>query len=212
MATYGDMKTRVAEEINRADLTTNIERAILSAVAYYAGFRFAGNEKRGTITTIAGTRLYNTSTASPGTLPTDVVEIDSIVCTVSGRDYLLEETSYEHLDDIDPGTSLTTGDPRMWAWYAGGLRIYPTPNAARVLTISYQYVLTALSGSSDSNFWTNDAEALVRSRAKKLLAVDVLNDDELARRMEVMEQQELSAMRKRTNKLITSGRIKATPF
>lgn len=212
MATFSDILSRTADELNRTDLSTPIQNAILSAVSYYAGFRFGGNEKRGTITTIAGTRLYNTSTSSPGTLPGDIVEIDSIVCTVNGRDYLLEETSYEHLEDIDPGTSLTTGDPRMWAWYAGGLRIYPTPNAARVLTISYQYILTTLSASGDSNFWTNDAESLIRARAKKLVALHVMGDEDLAQRMAAVEMEELSAMRKRTNKLITSGRIKATPF
>lgn len=212
MATFSDLLSRTADEINRTDLSSQVQSAILTAVSYYAGFRFGGNEKRGTLTTISGTRLYDTSTSSPGTLPSDIVEIDSIVCTVSGRDYLLEETSYEHLEDIDPGTSLSTGEPRMWAWYAGKLRIYPTPNAARVLTLSYQYILTTLSASGDSNFWTNDAEALVRARAKKYLAMNVLGDDELARRMDMVEREELSALRKRTNKLIASGRVKATPF
>jgi hypothetical protein len=212
MATYGDMQTRIASELHRTGITSSIQAAILSAVAFYANERFSGNEKRGTITTIAGTRIYTTATASPGTLPTDIAEIDSIVATVNGRDYKLQKTTYEHLEDIDGGATLTTGDPRMWAWYAGSLRLYPTPTSAVVLTLSYQTILTALSADADTNFWTTTAEALIRSRAKKELALHVLFDDELATRMGAMEREELYQVRKLSSKLIAGGRLKATPF
>jgi hypothetical protein len=212
MATYGDMQTRIADEMHADDLTTEIQRAILSAVQFYAPNRFYGTEKRGTITTIAGTRFYATDTASPGTLPTDIAEIDSIVCTVSGRDFLLEPSSYAELEEIDPGATLTTGDPRMWAWYAGTLRLYPTPNEARVLTISYQSILTELSDDSDSNFWTNQAEQLIRARAKKDIAANVTNDPTTAQAMDLLERESLRQLQKQTNKLIGSGRIRATSF
>jgi hypothetical protein len=212
MATYGDMQTRIADEIHRDDLTSQIQNAILSAVAFYAGQRFSGNEKRGTITTISGTRFYATDTASPGTLPTDIAEIDSVVLTVSGRDYQLERVAYDHLESIDAGATLTLGDPTVWAWYSGQLRLYPTPNAARTVTLSYQTILTALSSSSDSNFWTNDGEALIRSRAKRSLAMHYTMDQVLSQAMGVAEQEELTALKRRADKLISSGRIRPTSF
>lgn len=212
MATFGDMKTRIANEISRSDLTTYISDAIKSAVAFYAVERFDGNEKRGTITTIAGTRLYDTSTASPGTLPSDIEEIDSIVCTVSGRDFLLKPRSYAELEDIDPGTTLTTGDPRCWAWYASKLRLYPTPNDARVLTISYQYTLTALSSDNDTNFWTNEGEELIRARAKKNLALHKMRNPQMAQDMAAVEREAYSQLKRRAGKMIGSGRIKGTAF
>jgi hypothetical protein len=210
MATYGDLQDRIADEIHRDDLTTEIAQEIVSAVAFYANDRFAGNEKRGTITTIDGTRFYATDTASPGTLPTDIAEIDSIVATVNGRDYVLEPKSYEELQELD--ADLTEGDPRCWAWYAGSLRLYPTPNAARVLTLSYQTILTELSGDSDENFWTNQGEALIRTRAKRMLAMHTLMAPEMAQAMAILEREELTQLKKAANKLISSGRIKATPF
>jgi hypothetical protein len=208
MATYGDMQTRIASEMHADDLSSEIRQAILSAVAFYAGRRFSGNEKRGTITTIAGTRFYDTDTASPGTLPSDIAEIDSVLLTVSGRDYRLEQVSNDDLEEVDAGSTLTQGDPTKWAWYANALRLYPTPNAARVVTISYQTILNELSDDSDSNFWTNDAEALIRSRAKRLVAMNVTMDQSMAQAMGIAEQEELSALELRTNKLIGSGRIR----
>lgn len=213
MATFADLKTRIADELHRTDLTSQISKAVLSAVQFYAVHRFTGNEKRGTITTIDGTRFYDTSTASPGTLPTDIADIDSIVCTVSGGDYMLEKVPYEELEDTDPGTTLNTGDPIKWAWYANKLRLYPTPNAARVLTLSYQTILTALSADGDTNFWTNDlGEQLIRARAKKDIAANVLHNDALAAKMDLLEREALSQLRKHTNKLAGSGRIRATDF
>lgn len=212
MATYADMKSRIADEMHRDDLTSQIQEAILSAVSFYAGKRFAGNEKRGTITTINGTRFYATDTASPGTLPTDIAEIDSIVINVDGREYRLQQVSYEELESEDAGATLTLGDPIKWAWYAGQLRLYPTPNQARVLTLSYQTILTALSADSDSNFWTNDAEALIRSRTKRYIAMHYTRDQEVSQAMSIAEQEELAALKKRANKLISGGRIRSTPF
>jgi hypothetical protein len=210
MATYGDMKTRIASEMHREDISTQIAEAILSAVEFYSASRFAGNEARGTITTIAGTKFYGTDTASPGTLPSDIAEIDQISLTVSGRTYALDRQPHSLIESIDSVSLQAT--PRDWAWYAGQLRLYPTPNDAYTVTLSYQQILTALSADNDSNFWTNDAEQLIRCRAKRMLCMHVTGDQETANAMFVAEREALSQLKKKTNKLEASGRIRATPF
>lgn len=212
MATYINLKDRIARELHRNDLTANIAEHVISAVAYYAGNRFAGNEKRGTITTIAATKYYGTTTASPGTLPGDINEIDSIVVTANNRTYQLELISYDDLEKIDAGVTPLTGYPRLWAWYANQIRLYPTPNAAYVLTLSYQYTLTALSADSTSNFWTNEAEQLIRARAKKTLALDVTYDASVATTQAALEKDALASLKSDTNKLISSGRLRSTRF
>ena len=212
MASYGDLQARIAREMHRTDLTADIKAAILSAIAFYSSQRFYGNEKRWTLTTIGGTKFYGTTTPSPGTLPDDILEIDSITVTANSRIYQLDRMSYEDMDAIDAGTTPLAGYPRLWSWYAGQLRLYPTPNAAYVLNISGQCELPALSDSADSNFWTNQAEELIRCRAKRDLYAHVVMDDENAGRMNAMEGQALRSIKAQTNKLISSGRISSTRF
>jgi len=212
MATYLEMQTRIAQELHRTDLTTHIQRAIKSAIAFYESNRFFKGEKRGTFSTIAGQRYYGTSTASPGTLPSDIVEIDSIVTTVNNRIYKLDQVSYEHLEDIDAGVTPLSGYPRLWAWYAEQIRFYPSPNNEYLMTVSYQYERPVLSADSDENFWTTEAEELIRSRAKKDLAMSVMYEDQIAQASAAMENMALKSLKAQTVKLLSSNKLTPTAF
>lgn len=212
MATYLEMQTRIAQELHRTDLTTPIQRAIKSAIAFYESNRFFKGEKRGTFSTIAGQRYYGTSTASPGTLPSDIVEIDSIVTTVNNRIYKLDQVSYEHLEDIDAGVTPLSGYPRLWAWYAEQIRFYPSPNNEYLMTVSYQYERPVLSADSDENFWTTEAEELIRSRAKKDLAMSVMYDDQIAQASAAMENMAFKSLKAQTVKLLSSNQLTPTAF
>lgn len=212
MATYLEMQQRIAQELHRTDLTTHIQRAIKSAIAFYESNRFFKGEKRGTFSTIAGQRYYGTSTASPGTLPSDIVEIDSIVTTVNNRIYKLDQVSYEHLEDIDAGVTPLSGYPRLWAWYAEQIRFYPSPNNEYLMTVSYQYERPVLSADSDENFWTTEAEELIRSRAKKDLAMSVMYEDQIAQASAAMENMALKSLKAQTVKLLSSNKLTPTAF
>lgn len=212
MATYGDLQARIAHELHRTDLTSDIQSAIKSAIEFYSSQRFHWNEKRWTLTTIAGTKFYGASTPSPGTLPDDIMEIDSITVTANSRIYQLDPMSYTDMDAIDAGTTPLAGYPRLWAWYGDEIRLYPTPNQAYVLTISGQYAYPELSDDTDSTPWTNQAEELIRCRAKRDLCAHVLADDQTAMRMDALEQRALRSLKAQTNKLISSGRISSTRF
>lgn len=212
MATFGDMKTRIASELHRSDLSTYISNSILSAIAFYESNRFFKGEKRGTFSTIAGQRYYGTTTASPGTLPSDIVEIDSIVTTVNNRIYKLEQVSYEHLEDIDAGVTPLSGYPRLWAWYAEQIRFYPSPNNEYLMTVSYQYERPVLSADSDENFWTTEAEELIRNRAKKDICMSVLTDPDRAQLCASMEAAALKSLKAQTVKLLSSNQLTPTAF
>lgn len=212
MASYADLQARIAREIHRSDLTSDIRAAILSAVAFFSSQRFAGNEKRWSITTIAGEKFYGVDTASPGTLPSDILEIDSITVTANSRIYQLDRMSYTDMDAIDAGTTPLAGYPRLWSWYANQIRLYPTPNAAYVLNISGQCKLAELSAETDSNFWTNEAEELIRCRAKRDLYAHVLMDDANAIRMDSLSKEAMRDLKAGANKLLSSGRITSTRF
>ena len=212
MTTYGEMKARIASELHRSDLTGYISSAVLSAIAFYESSRFFRGEKRGTFSTIAAQRFYGTTTASPGTLPDDVVEIDSITTTVNNRIYKLDQVSYEHLEDIDAGVTPLSGYPRLWAWYAEQIRLYPSPNAEYLMTMSYQHERPVLSADADTNFWTEDGEELIRNRAKKDICMSVLYDGEKAQMCAAMESAALKSLKAQTIKLLSSNQLTPTAF
>ena len=212
MGTLSDLQARIARELHRDDIATDIAAAIQSAIDYYASERFYFNEKRWAITTIAGEKYYGTSTASPGTLPSDILEIDSITVTANARIYQLDKISYNEMDATDAGTTPLAGYPRLWAWYGGQLRLYPTPNDAYVITISGQYKLPELVNPTDTNSWTTEAEELIRCHAKREVAAHVTYDDQTAARMDGLASRAFADLKAQTNKLISSGKIKSTRF
>jgi hypothetical protein len=64
----------------------------------------------------------------------------------------------------------------------------------------------------DTNAWTDDAEELVRSHAKMLLYMDVLEDDQNAQRMGTKIPVLLDALRSATSARMATGRLKGTEF
>lgn len=198
--------------MHRDDITVEIAEAIQSAISHYESDRFFFNEKQWTLTTISGEKYYGVDTPSPGTLSADLLEVDSITVTANARIYQLDKASYIEMDSIDAGTTPLAGYPRLWAWYAGKLRLYPTPNDAYVLTISGQAKLDTLSAPSDENAWTNVAENLIRCHAKREIAAHVTYDDQMAARMDGLASRAFADLKAQTNKLISSGKIKSTRF
>lgn len=168
MATLSTMKSRIADELARSDLTSQIAAAITSAIAFYEGRRFWWNETTANLTTSASQEWY--SSADFADMPY-IAEFDSVRLTVSGRPYPLIRRTYEEIEWLSAGTA-TNGDPTDYVYYAQQLRLYPVPNQARVLSLSYVKKLTALSSDSDTNAWTTEAEELIRTHAK----VDLLEN------------------------------------
>ena len=64
----------------------------------------------------------------------------------------------------------------------------------------------------DSNAWTDDAEELVRTHAKMLLYMDVLEDDQNAQRMATKIPALLDGLRSETSARMATGRIRGTEF
>lgn len=199
MPALDDLKTRIAFEIDRTDMTAAIADAVSTAVKAYRPSRFAFNERTGVLTTAAGLSEYSAATVAPNTLPADILEIDTARITIhpSNR-YLLEPVGYESLEELDTSGTYTSR-PIWFAWHAESLRLYPTPDAAYVIDLRY------LADVAEET-WATRAEALIRCRAKKEIYVHVLRDPQMAVAMQQLEQQELTTL-KREARLRASGRI-----
>lgn len=200
MADLATLKARIASELHRSDLTTSIASAIADAVAHYQSKPFRFNEAIDTFATVAGTEFYDDLD--------EVGSIEVVTVTVNGRKVPLDEWTYGYMEAIATTTN-TQGQPWAWAWYAEQIRLYPVPDDAYTLTVSYtkQYGVPASDG--DSNVWTTEAEQLTRHAAKKYLYRDVTRDPEGAAMAEAAEMEALRRLTQDTNRL-ASGPLRGS--
>lgn len=203
MSTYGTMQTRIADEIGDSGLTTQIRRAIQSAIAHYEGTRFWFKEERATSTTSAGTEFY--------ALPSDFQELDSLLITVNGNRYTLTQRDWGYLEALSV-TTANTAQPMDFAIYEEQLRLYPVPNDAYTLTMSYVRSLSTLSDDSDSNAWMTSGEELIRSRAKWDVLAHVTMDPGQAAVAKAAEMAALQNLLSRTTRRIATGHLRPTVF
>ena len=197
MTTYATMRSRIADELAKDSITSNINSAIQSAIKFYEREKFYFNTRvTDTFTTVANQEYYGS--AALAAIP-DLIEIDDMYATVDSTRYHLTPMTFEEMAGLQTGA--VTGDPpSAYCYYAQQIRLYPIPSAARTITMADHYRLTALSADSDTNAWTTDAEELIRCHAKHDLAQNVLYDDGLAERMEKRIPALLAALRRETRK------------
>ena len=208
MADYGTLQTRIADEIARTDLTTQIQYAILSTIKRWERKRFYFNEKTGTFSTVANQEYYSSSDFSD---LANLVEIDQLRISANGSLYDLDLRDFAWIDRHMTNASYV-GAPIAYAFYKQSLRLYPIPDAVYVITAAYAYKLTALSASGDTNAWTNDAEELVRCGAIADLWGNVIKDYEAEARWRAREKYNAKVLFGQTVRQQSTGRFQPTSF
>lgn len=196
MADLATLKSRIASEIHRSDLTSAIAYAIGDAVKQYQSRRFAFNQTRGTFSTAVGTEFYDSLT--------DIASIDTVTMTVNGRKVVLDEWAYGYMERVNTTTN-TNNQPWAWSWYDEKIRLYPIPDAVYTMTVSYVQKVDVPSTDGASNIWTTEAEELIRHAAKKRIYRDVTMDDSGAMKAEMAEAEQLARLTKDSNRLAAGG-------
>lgn len=205
MSTFGTMKQRIADELARSDLTTQIGRAVVSAVEFHERRRFYFNEAVGTLTAVVDQEWYSSTDAA---WIATAVRIDSLRITISDRPYQLNKATMDDLEYLSAGSSIT-GDPTDWCYYRQQVRLYPVPNTERTLTGAYLERFDTLSGDGDTNAWMTDAEELIRLRAKLILFRDVIRDMNEYQSLLPFEAEALAALTRETGKRSSVGAVTA---
>ena len=126
MTTLAIMKTRIANEIARDDLTSEIADAITSAIEHYQYKRWWFNEAADvTSATVAGQAYY----AAPATF----LDIDTVKCTDSATEWEVTPDSWYAMESrADPDDE--DGRPIHRAEYQDKHRLWPIPDAVYTLT------------------------------------------------------------------------------
>lgn len=190
MATYADMRARIADELgNDAAITdTQINNAIQSAIKQYERRPWWFNTRIVTFNTIANGELYR---SNPTSVFANMVAIQSLQLITSFR-RPLRAVDNNLIDHYQNGT--VKGRPQLYARADNALRMYPIPDQTYQIEMLYVYKLDTLVNDSDSNYWTDEAEDLIRQSAKRRVALDIIQADEIAARCAVLEKEAFAEM------------------
>jgi hypothetical protein len=193
MATYVDMRNRIADELaNDGDITAaQINNAIKDSIKDYEADGFWFNQKVATFSTVAAQELYGA--AALADIP-NMVRISSMRIPLTEGIGSIEGVANETIEDVQDGS--VTGTPRLYSRFENQIRLYPIPEAVQSIKVSYIYKLAELSADGDNNAWTSDCEELIRQAAKKRLCANILLSDEMAARYAVFEKQAYDGVRK----------------
>ena len=211
--TLQDLQNRIAADLTRDDLTGDyltspIANAVGDTIRFYARERFWFNQTRTqTFSTVPG---QNTYTAADLSIIPNIIRIDAL--------YLPQNQSIYPLDRFEPddfeviSSSMTGGGrPTGYTYSDQTILLWPIPNAVYAMRLHCFYKLT-YPNPPDTNAWTDDAEELVRSHAKMLLYMDLLEDDANAQRMATKIPALLGALRSETSARMATGLIRPTEF
>ena len=144
ITTYSELKTAVANWLNRDDLTAVIPDFISLAEARIArDLRHWKQEKR--VTTDANERYEN--------LPNDFIEIRQVQHAAGGAITSISSVEMEKLR----AASDAGGKPKYMRLTAEQIEFYPTPDASYSVSMLYYGRIPALSDAETSNWLLNDA-------------------------------------------------------
>jgi hypothetical protein len=199
--TLGDMKTRIADELARADLTPQIALAISDAMLEASTHRFWFLETRGmTIPLSAGTDTYTSADIEA------LTEIDRLALITSGQRRTLRLMSDDELDRSNDGT-VPTGEPYAYSRYGNQLRLYPTPNQDYTISIDGLTNGGALDNDLASNVWTNQGERYVRTLAKRNVMAEVIRDFDEAQKLDGLAVRFRDEMNSQTHDRVATGQM-----
>ena len=179
--TLGDMKTRIASDIER-ELTDEtftartwedeIEASIFDAITLQKSkqYWFMQQPTSAAITSSCST------TSSYVSEPTGLVQIDSLRLTVNGEKQPVDPCSFEEMESLHDGNTTDTGEPFKYCRYGQRVRLYPAPNDTYTLTWSGLFDDAAMDNDADQTVWTTvgKGELLIRRQAKVILYRDYI--------------------------------------
>jgi hypothetical protein len=173
--TLGDLKSRIADELARADLAPQIALAITDAIEEASTHRFWFMETRGlTINLTPGVAQYSAADMA------DLIEIDRLVLITSGQNRTLRVMSDDEIDQLSDGTA-PRGEPYAYSRYGEQLTLYPIPTQA--LTIRIDGLTKGhVAEDADTSFWTDPAkgERYIRALAKRDLLGHIIRNVDAA--------------------------------
>lgn len=202
MPNFGVMQDRISDELDDSDLRTGgqIGNAIRSAIELYRDNRFWFNQViEKSFTILSGVEYQAPAITVTGLSTTEPLTVIDLVKMDDGtgsnyRKVVQVDNSY--IDAAQPGT--ITRRPEYFALVADAdgtrIRWFPFPDQTYTPVITALIRYADLSGDTDTNPWTNDAETLIRLAAKRILKTEVTHELPYDAPPSAAEQMALSAL------------------
>ncbi len=140
--TYSELKTNIANFLNRSDLTDQLDFFIDATESEF-------NRRLRTKDMIK--RATATADAQYMSLPTDWLEAINVEITSNNFRPLFQQ-SIESLDVYRKANNNVTGQPIYYAIVDNSLELAPTPDTSYTLQLTYYGTIDALSSSNTTNF------------------------------------------------------------
>jgi hypothetical protein len=219
MATLGDMKSRIGDEIARGDLTSQIALCITDAIQIYQKKRFRFSDNTFTFPTVTGQEYY---TATDNTNIASLYIFDYVVVQIGNARFDVLRREPEEIELLtQSGTQ--QGQPQVFSYFEQQIRFFPVPNTAYPIIVAANTLVAAPATDIEAgNPWMLDAERLIRCRAKYELAVHYTRDADMAALMSPDEPgpgqkagqvyEAFSELKGETNILTGVGRVQPTQF
>ena len=197
MTNFGEMQTRIADELNRYDLDEYIPRAIRSAIYFYEKEPLGFNE--------AITELTNDKAQECIQLPPYIKKVTSLHIMNEGSPC---KVRYKPHMDFFQGF----GFPQYYTPIQNKLVFAPIPHKEITFRVGYIAKASELKNKSDSNFWLQEGEELIRARAKADLYMHILRSYPDGKVMKDLEKESLTKFKSVRNESQFTGYIHPTAF
>lgn len=217
MTTFLDVRNRVADQLARADLSTQIDREIQLAIARYNRRVSWLHEVRGvTLTTVIGQPWYAALNLSAGAGPQDVTGRTAVdVADVQKIEYM-RDASYEDLRQVSYrdferffDTTGAAGRPAYFTLYAGQIGIWPVPDGVATYTLSVVAKPAVPSSATDTSVWFDQAQELIENAAAAAICRKFIQDGERAQAFQVYETAAWDDLVREGNQKMATGRLRA---
>lgn len=193
MSTYTTVQSRISDDLNRTDLTSQIQQQIKLAIKHYRTFPFWFNEARATLTA--------SNSASFLTVPSDYLDTVDLCIKVGGYAVPMHSKPLIEITQYRPTSG---GQPTAYCYFADRFELDREVNKQYEFPLWYIKELTELSAGGDENEWLKSGEDLIVYRAEKMLYSQVLKDQAAATRCAALEREaRVSLLRFRDQKIGT---------
>jgi|TARA_R110000824_G_scaffold92368_5_gene224176 hypothetical protein len=143
LSTYTEVKTAIANWLNRSDLTTEISDDFIKLVEaeYNSKLRIKAMLTSDSSFSITGETVA---------VPTGFLQIRDFYIVSGSAKYSLTYMPPTQMDQIKGGS--TSGRPTVYTILGSNFRFAPTPDATYTATLNYYKAIDALSGSTATNY------------------------------------------------------------
>lgn len=207
MATFIQMVTKIAGDLRRSNLTTEIKAAINDAITEASNTRFWFNEVEIGDTLPSGAEYTFTD-------PFPLTEIDyvHVIPPVGNRYEIYPINSYDYWRE--KANSTQVGRPEYYTTVKGRLRIWPMADQNYSLVVGgSSQNLSPLVSDASTSVWLVEGELYIRALAKRNILRDVIRDyGEAAVLDKIAEGYKQQLVEETASRTGATGTLTATQF